>query len=156
VVGSRIFWCLVAIFLIGGGSAATTWVARDSRRKQAEIRRILAEGTQTEGVVTRRWESGGRGPRYHVAYRYSANGQEYEFASVDIEWKRWKNLDVGSPIAVVYMPSDPTNTFPRDDPPYVPPVWFPMLLLPLSLGTGIAVFIAGVLRKQRLEKMLEA
>jgi hypothetical protein len=113
--------------VIVGGVAGSASVAAESRRQQAEARRILAEGQEAEGAVTRLWWSGGKSASDGVDYRFTADGREYH-GSAKIARRRWNSLEAGGPIAVRYLPSGPAHNYPSGDPPDVMPSWGAFLL----------------------------
>jgi hypothetical protein len=60
--------CLISAFLVGGGGYGGVSVAGDCLRKKAEMHRMLVEGRETQGLVTRLDEAHGRGPHFSVSY----------------------------------------------------------------------------------------
>jgi hypothetical protein len=148
LTGGGILLCLVSVFLIVAAGDGSLWFVQEHRRQASEIRRMFEEGRETEGVVTRLWQSHGKGPRYHVLYRYSANGVEYDARPTDVEEQHWTSLQVGGPIAVRYLPSDPGNNILSADPPRTLPLWFPIIMFPVFCGTS-AFLILVILRARR-------
>lgn len=75
------------------------------------------------------------------------NGQVFD-GSTYIREQHSRNLQVGSPITIRYLASDPGRSFPSGDPPHILPLWFPVLWVPLSSGLA-AVILLGILRARR-------
>ena len=147
LTGTGIWICLISAFLVGGGGYGGVSVAGDCLRQRAEVQRMLVEGREAEGVVTRLVETHGRGPHFHVHYQYSVHGQVFD-DSTHVREEHWRDLRVGTPIAVRYLPSDPGRNFPSGEPPHILPLWFPVLWVPLSSGVA-ALLLLGVLRARR-------
>ena len=140
--------CVVTLLLVAGGDAGMMAYRRDVTQKAADLQRNIGSSRETEGVVTRVWKAGGRHTRYLIAYRYSAEGTEWEAPSTQIRGQHWKRLHVGAPISILYTPGHPARSFPKGDPPYVPPVGLPWLIMPILTGFGILPF-AAIVRARR-------
>jgi hypothetical protein len=94
-------------------------------------RRLTAEGRETKATVTRLWSALGRN---RVSYDYTVDGRGFHSGSY-IASQHWQQLQLGSPLAIRYLPSDPTKTCPDADPPNSGNNW--SIVLPmacLSLG----------------------
>jgi hypothetical protein len=137
---------LISALLVAGGVVGAVMLSQQSRRQEAEARRMLAEGQVTDGVVTRLWHTGGKSEQYRVAYRFSVDGLEHG-GRATIGSRYWKSLRVGSPIAVRYLPSSPGHNYPSASPPRPLPVWFPILLG--AIGVAIAGLPPLQVRRQR-------
>jgi hypothetical protein len=140
---------VVSLLIIAAAVEEFSWLWRDTRRKNAEIEQIILEGHQSQGFVTRVWETAGRGPRYHIAYRYSVNSLQYQSLPTDIDRSLWRSLAVGSPIAVSYRASDPGVNFPRKSPPYVPPPWFAIAVIGVTVLGSVAFVFAPIVGSRR-------
>jgi hypothetical protein len=147
LTGNGIALCVAALLLATGGNEEAIWLAGHSRRQAADVRRILDDGRDIEGVVTRLWQTYGKGPQYHVAFHYFVNGLLYDARPADIGWQQWQNLQVGSPIPVRYLPSDPARNFPKGHPPYTVPLWFPLMLIPVF--SVVSALLAIVVVRER-------
>jgi hypothetical protein len=135
---------LILVSLLAGGVALAVPFARESRLAEAEALRMLAEGRETGAVVTGlRYLRG-----YGVSYKFAMAGREYEGGG-GIAKQRWQRLRVGAPVAVRYLPSDPTRNYPSADPPNRIPQWFAFLVCGLVAGTGV-VLPVKVRRQSRL------
>jgi hypothetical protein len=107
---------------------------------------MLAEGRETDGVVTRLWLGGGKSNEHRVAYRFAVDGRDHS-GHATIRSGYWKSLHTGSPMAVRYLPSEPAHNYPSANPPSPTPAWLPFLV-------GGMFSLAGVLmplqvRRQR-------
>jgi Protein of unknown function (DUF3592) len=133
-----LFWTLLTLVVI----AVCLSLARDTRRKEAGIHRMFAEGRETEGAVKRLWVTRAKSRYYHVIYRYWAEGVQYESAPTLIAPSLFESLRFGSSVAVLYLPSDPTTSFLKANPPHVGPAWLPFILVvPTGLGAAFLGFV---------------
>jgi hypothetical protein len=127
-----IFYCVMALASIVFGVVMTAQLCTPELRRQAEndslTRRLTAEGRETEATVTRLWSALGRD---RVNYDYTVDGRGYHSGSY-IASQHWQQLQVGSPLAIRYLPSDPTKTCPETDPPNSGNNWS-FILLAISL-----------------------
>ena len=103
------------MMLVGGVIGAAV-IASQGRRQQAEERRMLAEGRETEGVVTRLWRGDGDSDDYGVEYRFTVDGRDYPAHAI-VGSGHWKRLHALPPITVRYLPSAPAHNYPSADPP---------------------------------------
>ncbi len=135
---------LVSVFLMVGGVALAVPFARESLTAEATARRMAADGRETAAVVTGlRYLRG-----YGVFYRFTVDGREFT-GSGGVGHGRWKSLQIGSPIAVRYLASDPARNYPSADPPIRIPLWFAFLMCGIVAGTGV-VLPLKVRRQRRL------
>ena len=148
LTSAGIFWGLITVFVIVAGGDGSLWFASYIRGQEAEVNRMFVEGQETEGIVTRLVETHGRGPHYTVHYRYSANGVTWDARPANIRKQHWKDLRVGSLIAVRYLPSDPSTNILSADPPHVQPFWFPIVLFPLVCAVSSLICLM-LLRARR-------
>jgi hypothetical protein len=135
LTGIGIFYCVIALACIISGVVLTAQLCIPELRRQASddslTRRLTAEGSETEATVTRLWSALGRD---RVSYDYTIDGRGYHSGSY-IASQHWQQLQVGSPLAIRYLPSDPTKTCPEADPPNSGNNWsivLPMTCLPLG------------------------
>ena len=135
---------LISVFAVAGGVVLAVPLARESRLAEAEARRMLAEGRETEAVVTGlRYLRG-----YGASYQFTVDGREYR-GSGGVTRPHWESLRVGSPVAVRYLASGPTRNYPSADPPHRIPLWFAFLMCGIAAGTGV-VLPLKVRRQRRL------
>lgn len=121
-----------------GGLIGAIWLARENRRQEAEARLMAQQAQETQGEVTRLWETGGKSDEHRVAYRFTIDDREFP-GSQSIQSRYWRSLQVGSPIPVRYLPSDPTHNYPSQSPPEPTPAWLAILV------GGYCIAAAGVL-----------
>jgi hypothetical protein len=138
-------YVLTAVMLVGGVLGAV-WIAGESRRQQAEARQMLAEGRDTEGVVTRLWLGGGKSDEHRVAYRFTVDGRDLS-GHATIGSGYWKSLQTGSPIAVRYLSSAPAHNYPSANPPGPTPAWLALLMGGICVGAALLMPLK--VRRQR-------
>jgi hypothetical protein len=152
--GTGVFNCVFAAASIVAGVAIAGHAVRDELRREAEnqslARSIAAEGQETEAKVTRL--STGLGI-HGVGYDFTVDGRNYSGSAV-MAPSHWQSLEVGSPLAILYLPSDPAKSYPESDSPNSQTHW--LLVLPVA---GMALFfmfsfaaiqLAAVLPERRL------
>jgi hypothetical protein len=152
--GMGVFNCVFAAASIVVGVAIAGHAVRDELRREAEnqslARSLAAEGQETEAKVTRL--STGLGI-HGVGYDFTVDGRNYP-ASAVIAPSHWQSLQLGSPLTVLYLPSDPAKSYPESDSPNSQTHW--LLVLPVA---GMALFfmfsfaaiqLAAVLPERRL------
>lgn len=140
--------CLITIAIVVCGDEGMLSYDRDVKTRAAAVQERIRNSREADGVVTSHWSVGLRHTDYFVSYRYSAEGTEWNAAMIRMTWWQWRRLDVGSPISIVYTPGDPANSFPKNNPPYVPPSWLAWAIIPILTAFGILPF-AAVLRARR-------
>jgi hypothetical protein len=130
LTGIGIFYCVMALACFLCGMVLTAQLCIPELRRQAEndslTRSLTAEGSETEATVTRLWSALGRD---RVSYDYTVDGRSYHSGSY-IASQHWQQLQVGSPLAIRYLPSDPTKTCPNADPPNSGNNW--SIVLPMA------------------------
>jgi len=122
---------LLALVVFAAGIPATVLLGRLFQRQQADSRRLAAEGRETQGAVSRLWHTGSKSDQLHVAYRFTANRQEFSGDAL-VGRQHWNQLEIGAPIAVRYLPADPARNYPSADPPSAVPPWVAYLVLLLA------------------------
>ena len=147
-------WLMAAAFvLIVGGCAFAIDTALQGRRaddaEAARVQRIRSQGRETEATATRVWMSSGRHTDYLVEYRFWAAGSVYG-GRAGIQREHWLPLQVGSPIGVRYLPSDPAQSYPSADPPRPAAAWPLVLFFGAIIVAGGFVLFWMVLRERKL------
>ena len=108
--------CVIAAACLAFGIYETFQLVKPELRRQAEnetlTRQLTAEGRETEGTVTQLYSAMG----YVVFFEYTVGGRSYSRGAL-IASKHWQSLQVGSPLIIRYLPSDPSKASPADDPP---------------------------------------
>ena len=151
--GTGIFNCVFAAASIVAGVAIASHAVRDELRREVDnqslTRSLAAQGQETEATVTRLATTLG----HLVIYQYTVNGRSYSKGAF-INAEHWQALQVGSPVAIRYLASDPAKSYPESDSPNSQTHW--LLVLPVA---GMALFfmfsfaaiqLAAVLPQRRL------
>jgi hypothetical protein len=127
-------FALAVVFLVGGLAAGIA--LEITALRQAEEQRLLREqGADAEGLVTRLWRSGDKGHTLWVAYRFTVQERTYA-GGAKAPLRIWKNLQVGSELAVRYLPSRPALSYPHGCEPGPMPMWVPWLVAAAVSATG--------------------
>lgn len=95
---------VVALMLFAGALVAFVALTRESNRQAANRTALVERGVTTTGVVTRLWTDGD--DRRKVAYRFEAEGQSFN-DDIKVSRARRRDLAVGSPLGVRYLPGNP-------------------------------------------------
>ena len=151
--GSGITYCVLAVAAVLFGLGLAGRVIRDELRRQARneslARRLTTEGLETEATVTRL--STGLG--HVVNYDYTVDGQNHSrgaFISAD----HWQSLQVGSPLTIRYLPSDPKEAYPESDPPNSQTHWSVVLsmagMILLFMWSFAAIYLSSIPPQRRL------
>jgi Protein of unknown function (DUF3592) len=144
---------VIALACIVFGVGMAIRVCNDELRRQAAndslTRRLTAEGRETEATVT-----GLRtGLGYVVSFDYAVDGRSFE-RSAFIASEHWQSLQVGSPLTICYLPSDPSKAYPDTDPPSSQSHWptsLPMAgMILLFMLSFAAIFLSAILPQRRL------
>jgi len=137
---------VVALLLFTSAIGALIGLSQEARR-QAENRRALAEhGAMAVGEVTRLWASGDN--KQKVVYRFVAEGQTHQ-GDIKVSAARRRELTVGSPIAVRFLPGTPDV----NDLGGTPRSGMPAALAPIAaviIGAGGALCLWGIGFQRRL------
>ena len=151
--GIGITYCVMAMVAILFGAGMSFRIVHDELHRQAEddsvARRLSAEGQETEATVIKLFTGLG----YVVNYQYFVNGRTYERGAF-ITQEHWQALQVGAPLAVRYLPSDPNRAYPDADPPNSEKHWsssLPMAgLILLFMLIFATIYVSPILPKRRL------
>jgi len=65
-------------------------------------------GVNTQAVVSGESQTSGKSTTYYVYFSYSVNGQSYNTRQ-SVQYGTYLNLGQGSPVAIRYLPDDPTQ-----------------------------------------------
>lgn len=153
LTGVGIVYCLSAVASLLFGIGLSYHVVHDELQRQATnkslVRRLATEGRETQATVTRLFTGLG----YVVNYQYSVDGRSYNRGAFIAE-EHWQSLQVGSPLAIHYLPADPGQAYPDGDPPSSQNHWVIVLSLAgmslLFMFGFAAMFISPVLPQLRL------
>lgn len=153
LTGTGTIRCVFAAVCIAFGVGIASHAVRDELRREAAnaalARSLAADGRETEATVTRLSTSLG----HLVGYDYIVDGRSFSRGAF-ITAEHWQSLQVGSPLAIRFLPSDPQKSYPESDSPTSETHWSMVLLL-----AGMALFfmfsfayiqISPVLRGRRI------
>jgi hypothetical protein len=140
MTGAAAAACIAAVLVF-------VFMSAEARRQAENRRALLPSGVTTMGEVSRLWPSDGD-DRRRVGYRFVVDGRSYHGERGVSEAVR-RQLRIGSPIEVRYVPADPrVNDF-GGTPGSGMPFWVPTALAIALLGVG-ALFLGAVERQRRL------
>ena len=153
--GTGIACCAFALAWIVFGVSMAARVCLPELRRQAAndslTRRLMAEGRETEATVTLQWTIGEE--HHYIGYDYTVDGRDYH-GNAGMASEHWQPLQVGSHMAIRYLPSDPTKAYPDADLPNSQNYWYMasplagfVLIFPLLFA---ALGISAVWPKYRL------
>ncbi len=153
LTGIGIVQCVFATACILFGLGMCFRVIHDELRREAEnaslARSLADEGQETEATVTRLFTGMG----HVVNYQYTVGGRSFSRGAF-MTAEHWQSLQIGSPLTIRYLPSDPHQSYPESDSPDSQTHW--SMVLPLA---GMALFfmfsfayvqLSAVLPKRRL------
>jgi Protein of unknown function (DUF3592) len=142
----RVIAILVGLMMIGG-FVMGAYLARKSRREVQEQRLLADQGVTADAAVTRLWRTGDEANEPRVAYRFDYQGAVYT-ATVRAPLAKWRELRVGSRLAVRFVPSRPALSHPVDWPWRGMPFWIPYFATAMMAGGGalLAVLLARQMR----------
>ncbi len=137
---------VVIALLLAGAPTVGVVLARVAAAQAAERQRLVDDGVETQGVVTRLWSSSGDSKQWRVAYRFEADGQPYAGQSkIPRAWSQ--TLRAGRAVTVRFVRDDPGVNLPGGLEPAVLPFWLPYPAAALLAGVGFVGIIN--LRRQR-------
>jgi hypothetical protein len=105
--GRGISVAVLAGFLILGGVGAGIALEVFGIQQSDEQNLLREQGREVEGSVTRLWRASDKERRPMVAYQFQVDGRTYR-RSVSAPLHTWRGLTAGSPLAVRFLPSDPS------------------------------------------------
>ncbi len=151
--GMGIAYCVFAAasIIVGLGLAYRTVQSEFGREAANETltRSLAAQGQEADATVTRLAKTLG----HLVIYQYTVGGRSYSKGAF-ITAEHWQALQVGSPLAIRYLPSDPTQSFPEADSPNSQTHW--LIVLPVAvialffMFSFAAIQLSAVLPMRRL------
>jgi hypothetical protein len=74
-----------------------------------------------------------------ATYQFDVEGRTYT-RSAELAAQDWKALTEGAAISIAYLPSDPSQSFPVDDPTHGPPVWAAALTGGIMMFGAVMVY----------------
>jgi hypothetical protein len=86
-------------------------------RRGFQIKLLLEDGINIDGVVTKQWRRERRGPakaRYYLRYRYSESHGNEHTRKLTVGHDHWAAHPPGSTIAICYSASKPGVSAPRE------------------------------------------
>ena len=102
------------------------WLHGVAERDRALRSSLDLYGNSATAVVTGLSQTREKSPRYLVAYRYSAGGEDHQGRHA-IRQSEWRRLQLGLPLTVRYLPASPARSLIAGYEPQ------PMFLLPMIL-----------------------
>ena len=153
LTGMGIIYCVIAAACIAAGVGIASQAIHGELRRQAEnaslAHSLAAEGEETEATVTRLFTGMG----HVVNYQYTVDGHSFSRGAF-ITAEHWQSLQVGSPLTIRYLPSDPKQSYPESDPPNSQTHWtvtLPLAAMALFFMFSFAyVQLSAVLPKRSL------
>lgn len=153
LTGIGIAYCVIALGCIAFGVYMTAKICLEELHREAAndsvTRRLTTEGGETDATVT----DMRTGLGYVVFFDYTIDGRHYQRGAL-ISLEHWQSLQVGSSLAIRYLPSDPHQAYPVTDPPNSQNHWstsLPMVGMILLFMFGFAaVYLSLVLPQRRL------
>lgn len=137
---------VLAVLLMAAAVAAGLLMQREAARQAANRRALVETGVMTSGQVTRLWTSGD--DRRRVAYGFVVDGRAYA-GRAQVSAERRRTLQVGSPLAIRYVPDHPAlhdlGGTPREGMP-----WFLPAVVAGALAAWGALCLMAVGRQRRL------
>lgn len=136
----------VGVLLLVVAVATGVGLHGEVRRQAGDRQALIDEGVTVTGEVTRLWANGDN--RRRVAFRFVADGHEYSGRGRVSEARR-RTLEVGSPLAVRYVPANPQVHDLGGTPRGTMPAWVPFVVAPIVAGAGLLCLVA-IGRQRRL------
>lgn len=131
--------------LLVGAAVAVVYLSRAARTDAAKRAELDASSVDVQGVVTRRWRTGGKSDTPKVSYQFQYDGRTY-IGTSSAPRRAWDDLSIGSPIAIRVVPGRPELNHPRDWEYEAIPAWMPWL--PGSMLALTAILIVFMIRRQ--------
>ncbi|HXE06512.1 MAG TPA: DUF3592 domain-containing protein [Acidobacteriaceae bacterium] len=125
---------MVLIFLVGGLIWLGGFGSYLAHRWQRQAT-LVREGREAPAQIT--YISQGKGSRVH--YTFFVAGASYRNSAVRTDSPHFDHFSVGSSLTVLYLPSDPSVSYPKDWQP-----WDLMMLTIVLLFAGAAATVIGV------------
>ena len=152
--GMGIANCVFAAACIAAGVALASQSIGGELRREAEAQSrtqlLSAQGRETDAKVTRLSTSLGI---HSAGYDFTFDSRDYSGYAV-MAPSHWQSLQVGSDLTILYLPSDPTKSYPESDPPNSQTHWLMVLLLAgmalFFMFSFAAIQLSAVLPKRRL------
>ena len=136
--------CMVVLFFLGA-IAAGLGLSSISARQAGEKQVLSQSGVEAQGTVTRHWRTREKDPQDKITYEFRHEGRIYH-GSTKTPRRIWQRLEVGSTLAIRFVPSNPEVNHPSEWEMDVMPAFVPGLLA-LVLA-GIAMMLLWMLRRQ--------
>jgi hypothetical protein len=125
----------MAVGAVGGG----VWLYAKAHRDQARRMRIERDGVEAKAEVIRTGSTeSDEGRRRFAEYRYAAGSRVYE-DRVRLRKRDGRPLEVGSELAVRYLPDDPAESWVRGYEPGVFPSWVAVALAAVLGGSALSL-----------------
>jgi hypothetical protein len=146
LTGSGLVLATVGVLLLVLAVVTGVGLYREVQRQAGNRQALIEEGVTVTAEVTRLWPSGDN--RRQVAFRFVADGHEYS-GRARVSDARRRTLELGSPLAVRYVPAHPQVHDLGGTPRETMPAWLPFVVAPLVAGAGLLCLVA-IGRQRRL------
>jgi hypothetical protein len=137
---------VLALVLAAAALAAGIGLGLAASRQADEARMLREQGTVTDGRVTRLWRGRDKEHQPWMAYRFAGGEQTYE-GSARVSLRLWRDLRVGSPIRIHYVPTRPELNNPFTASIAVMPGWVAFIVALGLAGGAVGAMLA--IRSQR-------
>ncbi len=135
LTGAGLALLALAVTLVIGGALAGIALGVTAGRQAYEQRLLQERGANTDAHITRLWRRKGESRQYWMAYRFTAGGRTYE-RQAKTSLRVWRDLKLGSPLAVRYLPSNPESNYPRGHENKPIPAWLPYIVAAALAASG--------------------
>lgn len=148
LTGCGIALMILSLLMFAGAIAVDVFLSRKAARESATRAALDSGSVETQATVTRHWRTGGKSDTPMIAYRFEHGGRIYH-GSTSVPRAMWSELQMGSPIAVRFVPTEPEINHPSDWAVEVMPRWTPVGVASIFALTGVLPMIM-VRRQTRL------
>ena len=135
----------LAAVLFAGAGVSFVLLSRESARQAANRHLLSLDGVRAEGAVARLWRDGDN--RRQVEYRFEVQSRSY-VGRANVSDAVRRTLQVGSPVTVRYVPSNPRLNDLGSRRSGLPAAIAPVVAVLCVAAGGLCVY--GVQRQRRL------
>jgi hypothetical protein len=127
---------LLSLLMLLGAATMFVFLSRQGQREAAERAALDVGSVETQATVTRHWRTGGKSDTPKVAYEFEYQGRKYHGSS-SAPRAQWRDLTVGSPIGVRFLPTNPELNHPSGWTIHVIAPWMPPLMSSIFAITAL-------------------
>jgi hypothetical protein len=135
----------LAVLMLLAAVAVGVGLSLKIKRQEANRTQLRDSGVVTEGVVTRHWRNNDKESTPMIAYDFDDKRQRQHGSSTAPRGV-WNGLDVGSRLAVRFVPGNSSLNHPAEWDPETLPKWAPLLFA--AILTTPAVILLSLARRQ--------